>query len=53
MKLATLGAVFSVSITLMLAVTGFVFFNERLTSTEILGILLAIASLLILGRFAE
>ena len=53
MKLATLGAVFSVSITLMLAGTGFVFFNERLTSTEILGILLAIASLLLLGRFAE
>lgn len=51
-NLATLGVYYSVSTILFLAVLGVVVFGERLTSYEIVGIGGAIASLILLWRFA-
>lgn len=53
MKLASLGAIYAVSITILLAGTGTIFFRERLTSSEWLGLTLAVVSLLLLTRFSE
>jgi len=50
-KLATLGAVYAVAITILLALIGFFFFKETLSYTEITGITLGIISLLLLVRF--
>jgi small multidrug resistance pump len=52
LKLATISTVYSVSIILLLTTLGVVVFNERLSGTEVLGILLALASLVLLIRFA-
>lgn len=52
MKLATLGAVYSVSIVLLLALLGVIIFNESLDFQEVIGIFLAIGSLVMLSRFA-
>jgi len=51
MKLATLGAVYSVSIALLLALLGVIIFNESLDFQEVIGIFLAIGSLVMLSRF--
>jgi small multidrug resistance pump len=51
LKLATLSTVYSVSIVLLLTTLGVVFFNERLTTREVLGIALALGSLVLLVRF--
>jgi len=51
LKLATIGAVFAVSTTLLLALSGFVFFQERLSVSEIGGLILAVLSIMLLGRF--
>jgi multidrug transporter EmrE-like cation transporter len=48
LKLAVLGAVYSVSTALLLAVIGVAFFHEALQSREIAGIALGVASLLLL-----
>jgi drug/metabolite transporter (DMT)-like permease len=50
-KLATLGAIYSVSIALLLALLGVFVFNESLSFQEIIGIFLAIGSLAMLSRF--
>ena len=50
-KLATLGAIYSVVTVIGLAVLQISIFNESFTSAEWLGIGLAIASLILLGRF--
>ena len=52
LKLATISALYSVSIILLLTAIGFVFFKEALNSYEIAGLVLAIASLVLLARFA-
>ena len=52
LKLATIGTIYSVSIILLLTALGVVFFNERLRMMEAVGIALAIASLVLLVRFA-
>lgn len=52
LKLATISAVYSVSIVLLLTGLGVVVFNERLRPTEVLGIALALASLVLLVRFS-
>lgn len=49
-KLATLGAIYSVSIALLLAVVGVILFNESLDLQEIIGMGLAVASLVMLSR---
>jgi small multidrug resistance pump len=50
LKLATIGVIYSVSMVLLLAGMGVVFFDESLSRTEIAGIALAIMSLILLAR---
>ena len=52
LKLATIGVVYSVSMILLLTAVGVVFFRESLNYYEIAGLILAIASLILLVRFA-
>lgn len=52
LKLATIGVVYSLSTVLLLAVVGVAFFQESLNPYEIAGILLAIASLVLLSAFS-
>jgi drug/metabolite transporter (DMT)-like permease len=52
LKLATIGVVYSVSMILMLTGIGAVAFREPLNGYEIAGIVLAVASLILLMRFA-
>jgi drug/metabolite transporter (DMT)-like permease len=52
LKLATIGVVYSVSMILLLTAIGAVFFRESLSALEMLGIAMAIGSLVILVRFA-
>jgi len=52
LKLATIGVVYSVSMILLLTTIGVVVFRESLGPYEIAGLLMAIASLILLVRFA-
>lgn len=52
LKLATISAVYSVSMILLLTAVGVVSFRETLTASEVAGLVLAIASLVLLLRFA-
>jgi multidrug transporter EmrE-like cation transporter len=52
-KLATVGVVYCVSLILLLTALGVVIFKESLNFTELIGIVLALAALLLLGRFAS
>ena len=51
LKLATVGVVYSVSMVLLLTVMGVVAFKESLNGYEIAGIVMAVASLVLLMRF--
>ena len=52
LKLATISIVYSVSMVLLLTTVGVVLFHESLNSYEVVGIVLAIASLVLLMRFS-
>jgi multidrug transporter EmrE-like cation transporter len=52
LKLGTIGVVYSVSMVLLLTLVGTIGFAEALNRYEIMGIALAIASLVLLVRFA-
>jgi drug/metabolite transporter (DMT)-like permease len=52
LKLATIGVVYSISMMLLLTAVGVMFFRESLNAYEVLGLILAIASLVLLIRFA-
>jgi small multidrug resistance pump len=52
MKLATISVVYSVSMILLLTTIGVVVFRESLNHFEMAGIVLAVASLVLLIRFA-
>ena len=52
LKLATISIVYSVSMVLLLTTVGVLFFRESLSGYEVLGIVLAVASLGLLMRFA-
>jgi len=51
LKLATISVLYSVSLVLLLTGIGVVFFRESLTSFEVIGIVLAVISLVLLMRF--
>jgi len=51
LKLATIGAIYSVCMILMLTSMGFLVFGETLNRYELAGIVLAIASIILLSRF--
>lgn len=52
LKLATISVLYSVSMVLLLTAVGVVFFRESLNYLELAGIVLAVASLVLLMRFA-
>jgi len=52
LKLATISVVYSVSMVLLLTAVGVVLFRESLNGYEVAGIVLALASLVLLMRFA-
>jgi len=52
LKLATIGVVYSVSMILLLTAVGVVGFRESLSAYEIVGLVMAIGSLVLLMRFA-
>jgi small multidrug resistance pump len=52
LKLATISVLYSVSLVLLLTVMGLVLFRESLNDFEVIGIVLAVASLVLLMRFA-
>jgi small multidrug resistance pump len=52
LKLATISVVYSVSMILLLTAIGAVFFRESLSYYEVAGLILAVASLILLVRFA-
>jgi small multidrug resistance pump len=52
LKLATIGVVYSVSMILLLTGIGAVAFREAINAYEIVGIVMAVASLILLMRFA-
>jgi drug/metabolite transporter (DMT)-like permease len=52
LKLATIGVLYSVSMVLLLTAVGVVLFRETVNCFEVAGIVLAVASLLLLMRFA-
>ena len=52
LKLATISVLYSVSMVLLLTAVGVVLFRESLSSFELAGIVLAVASLVLLMRFA-
>ena len=51
LKLATIGVIYSVCMILLLTAMGVFFFGESLNGYEVTGIVLAIASILLLSRF--
>jgi len=52
LKLATISVLYSVSMVLLLTAVGVMFFRESLNYSELAGIALAVASLVLLMRFA-
>ncbi|HEX4707105.1 MAG TPA: hypothetical protein VH229_05180 [Candidatus Udaeobacter sp.] len=52
LKLATISVVYSVSLVLLLTLIGVVLFRESLNYFEVIGIVLAVVSLVLLMRFA-
>ncbi|HEX3313743.1 MAG TPA: hypothetical protein VHR72_02575 [Gemmataceae bacterium] len=52
LKLGTISVLYSVSMVLLLTAVGVVFFRESLNWLEVLGLVLAVASLVLLVRFA-
>jgi drug/metabolite transporter (DMT)-like permease len=52
LKLATIGVVYSVSMILLLTGIGVVLFREPLNRYEVVGLVMAVASLVLLVRFA-
>jgi small multidrug resistance pump len=52
LKLATSGVIYAVILVLSLTILGVAGFGERLTALELLGIGMAVCSVVLLGRFA-
>jgi small multidrug resistance pump len=52
LKLATIGAVYSVSLIVLLTLIGVTIFRESLNYSEIAGLILAVLSLILLSRFS-
>jgi drug/metabolite transporter (DMT)-like permease len=53
LKLASISVLYSVSLVLLLTAIGVVLFRESLNSFEVIGIVLAVVSLVLLMRFAS
>jgi small multidrug resistance pump len=53
LKLSTIAGVYSVGTILCLTLVGIIVFRESLNRFEIIGLLLAVVSLILLGRFGD
>jgi small multidrug resistance pump len=53
LKLSTIAGVYSVGTVLCLTLVGMVLFRESLNRFEVIGLLLAVVSLILLGRFGN
>ncbi len=53
LKLATIGAVYSILMVLLMALLGFLVFREKLELREIVGIVCALISIALLARFMD
>jgi multidrug transporter EmrE-like cation transporter len=53
MKMGTVGAIYCVSLVVFLTVLGVVFFKETMTRYELVGLGLAVVSVVMLGRFVH
>lgn len=51
-KLSLLGVLYAVSCVILLTLVSVFYFKEKISSTEIIGITMAVVSLIILSRFA-
>ena len=51
-KLSTLGVLYSVSIIIFLTLVSVFFFKEKLSAAEIVGVAMAVVSIILLARFA-
>lgn len=51
-KLSSLGVIYALSSVLLLVFVGVIFFRERLNLTEVIGVVAAIVSVVLLSRFA-
>ncbi len=51
-KLSSLGIIYSLSTVLLLVVIGIFYFHEQINAQELIGIVLAVTSLILLSRFA-
>jgi small multidrug resistance pump len=51
-KLSSIGVIYSIASVLLFVALGIIFFHEKLNVYEIIGIITAIVSLILLGRFA-
>ncbi len=52
LKLATIGVFYSVAMIVLLTAVGAIGFGERLSATEVVGILMGVGALVLLSRFA-
>ena len=52
LKLSTIGVFYSVAMIVLLTVVGTLLFDERLRMQEVAGILMGVAALVLLARFA-
>lgn len=52
LKLATIGVFYSVAMVVLLTTIGWLFFDERVSTWEMVGIAMGVGSLVILSRFA-
>ncbi len=50
MKLGTAGVLYAVSSSLLLVAIGYLVFGERLSTAEVTGVVMAVGSLMLLGR---
>jgi small multidrug resistance pump len=53
LKLAAIGVIYSVCMILLLTGMGVLFFNEKLNRYEVIGIALAVGSVVLLSRFGS
>src|SRR5262245_17444460 len=53
MRIATAGLIYAVASALLLVLIGVTFFGERLTASEVTGIVMAMGAIVLLGRVAS
>ncbi|MCR4311009.1 MAG: hypothetical protein NUV54_00335 [Candidatus Taylorbacteria bacterium] len=52
MKLSSLGIVYALTVSILVVLVGVLYFHEKLNTPEIIGMIMAVISLILLSRFA-